>query len=132
GHLGPYDIASGRASCIETDLARPVTPKQREVLELVAAAPLGIPTPELAERGFSADVISRLVRDGLVSLRHDRVDRDPFQAGTAFAATEPEAGRRLTPEQATAFERLHALAAAQSFRVALLHGVTGSGKTELY
>ena len=38
----------------------------------------------------------------------------------------------LTAEQAAAFEQLAALADARDFRVALLHGVTGSGKTEIY
>ena len=38
----------------------------------------------------------------------------------------------LTGEQADAFARLRTLAATGEFRVALLHGVTGSGKTEVY
>src|SRR5439155_8697664 len=38
----------------------------------------------------------------------------------------------LTLEQTTACERLHKLADAGEFRVALLHGVTGRGKTEIY
>src|SRR5262245_1270108 len=40
--------------------------------------------------------------------------------------------RQLTGEQSGALERLRKLAAAGDFRVALLHGVTGSGKTEIY
>src|SRR5262249_13974563 len=40
--------------------------------------------------------------------------------------------RTLTEEQQAAVERLTALAAARTFKVALLHGVTGSGKTEIY
>ncbi len=43
-----------------------------------------------------------------------------------------EADRRLTEEQSLALGRLRALAEARVFRVALLHGVTGSGKTEIY
>jgi primosomal protein N' (replication factor Y) (superfamily II helicase) len=38
----------------------------------------------------------------------------------------------LTANQADAFERLLAIANTGRFRVALLHGVTGSGKTEIY
>ena len=38
----------------------------------------------------------------------------------------------LTPEQTAAVDRLLALARTGEFRVALLHGVTGSGKTEIY
>ncbi len=40
--------------------------------------------------------------------------------------------RQLTAEQAAALDRLSALASSGDFHVALLHGVTGSGKTELY
>ena len=40
--------------------------------------------------------------------------------------------RPLTNEQSEAVDRLRTLAAAATFKVALLHGVTGSGKTEVY
>jgi len=108
-----------------------ITTKQREALQLLWASPDGIPTPQLASRGVAADVVARLVRHGFVSIRQDRLDRDPFQtASISVAAADPD--RRLTMEQATAFERLRAMAESRRFQVALLHGVTGSGKTELY
>jgi len=108
-----------------------ITTKQREALQLLAAAPGGLATPRLAAQGVAADVVSRLVRAGFVSVRQDRLDRDPFQAaGVEPPQTEPN--RRLTAEQSAAFERLRTMAAAGTFKVALLHGVTGSGKTELY
>ncbi len=108
-----------------------LTAKQRDVLELLAGTPTGIPTPELAERGFAADTIARLARQTLVSLRQERLNRDPFTPQT-YEAASPEQDRRLTEEQSSALGRLTALAATREFRVALLHGVTGSGKTELY
>src|SRR5581483_6968177 len=46
------------------------------------------------------------------------------------AAADP--ARELTVEQESALTRLNALADAGRFRAALLHGVTGSGKTEIY
>jgi primosomal protein N' (replication factor Y) len=108
-----------------------ITTKQREALQLLWASPDGIPTSQLAGRGIAADVVARLVRHGFVSIRQDRLDRDPFQT----AAVHPPAvdpARRLTMEQAAAFERLKTMAESRRFQVALLHGVTGSGKTELY
>jgi primosomal protein N' (replication factor Y) len=108
-----------------------IAEKQRGALELLAGMPTGMPTPELAGRGFSAATIGRLAKLGLVSLRHDRVDRNPFSA-QVFETTAGDAARPLTIEQTSALERLVALADTGDFRVALLHGVTGSGKTEIY
>ena len=110
-------------------LRRRLTSKQLLALDLLAAAPLGLAMPELSAHGAAADVIARLAARGLVSLRRDRLDRDPFDSSDA-APSNPD--RRLTPEQAAALERLVRLAGERAFRVALLHGVTGSGKTEIY
>jgi primosomal protein N' (replication factor Y) len=111
-----------------------LTPKQRETLELLAGAPDGIPSPQLAARGVSADTVSRLARQGLIGLRQERVDRDPFQGGPSMigVAEAGSAERRLTIEQTDGLARLQALADTRKFQVALLHGVTGSGKTEVY
>jgi primosomal protein N' (replication factor Y) len=107
------------------------TARQREALELLAAAPDGIATPELADRGVSADLVSRLARGGWISIRQERVNRDPFD--TASIPANPfDPGRPLTREQAAAVDRLTALAESRRFKVALVHGVTGSGKTEIY
>jgi primosomal protein N' (replication factor Y) (superfamily II helicase) len=71
------------------------------------------------------------VKRGLVVLRDERDDRDPFERA-AMIDVVPGANRELTEEQQHAADGLFALADAAEFRVALLHGVTGSGKTEIY
>jgi primosomal protein N' (replication factor Y) len=71
------------------------------------------------------------VKRGLVVLRDERDDRDPFERA-AMIDVVPGADRELTEEQQHAADGLFALADAAEFRVALLHGVTGSGKTEIY
>jgi primosomal protein N' (replication factor Y) (superfamily II helicase) len=122
------------------DVAGPaaLTAKQRDALELIAGTPTGLATVALASRGIAAAAISRLARHGYISLRQDRVDRDPFVDSFGGPAPVPGTGaghpieRQLTMEQTTAFERLRALADTHEFRVALVHGVTGSGKTEIY
>jgi primosomal protein N' (replication factor Y) (superfamily II helicase) len=124
-------IAAATVAGLEALAAGTLTPKQRETLELLASAPEGLSTPELADRGGTADVVSRLVRAGFISVRRARVERDPFDRPSIgpFAA-DPE--RRLTREQADALARLQLLADSRRFHVALVHGVTGSGKTEIY
>jgi len=108
-----------------------LTPKQRAALEMLAAAGVGVPVGDLRDRGITRDVLARLAARGLVALRAEAEDRDPFERA-ALAAQAPDPARDLTPEQQAAFDQLAALIDAGGFRTALLHGVTGSGKTEIY
>ena len=112
-------------------LAGGLTARQRAALELLAGVPDGIPTAALTARGVAADLLTRLIRRGLVSVRQERVNRDPLD-GAVFAATPAEVDRQLSDEQADGLARLSAMADRREFRVAVLHGVTGSGKTEIY
>jgi primosomal protein N' (replication factor Y) len=108
-----------------------LTPRQRDVLEMLAAAPGGLPAATLRDRGATADVIRRLIARGLAASRDERTERDPFEH-RARVDVERDGDRRLTPEQEVAVHTLTGLADAGEFSVALLHGVTGSGKTEIY
>jgi primosomal protein N' (replication factor Y) len=110
---------------------RDLTPRQRQAIELLAASPSGRSLPELREHGVASNVLRRLAARGLVVVRGEPEERDPFPR-EVLAADPPDPGRRLTGEQRAALDRLSALVDARQFRVALLHGVTGSGKTELY
>ena len=49
-----------------------------------------------------------------------------------MSAITPAAPREATPEQQHALHTLIPLAVSRAFHVALVHGVTGSGKTEVY
>ena len=122
-------IISLSAAGMDTSLH--VTARQREALDMLQGAPDGLSSPELTKRGISADIVTRLLKAGLVTARQDRVDRDPF--GSASSDLGPaDTSRTLSLEQDRALERLLALASTRTFKAALLHGVTGSGKTELY
>ena len=122
--------ALGREALQTDAAARPLTSRQREALELLAGAPTGIAAAALGARGIGPDVVTRLVRHGYTAVRNDRVDRDPWRAA-APTDSDPQL-RPLTDEQRSALDRLEALASTGEFKVALLHGVTGSGKTEVY
>ncbi len=105
--------------------------RQREALTLLAGSPEGLETAYLSARGIASPALSRLVTLGLVTLTRRQVDRDPFQAEVPAAPSERPA-LVLTAEQDAALMRLRSLADRGEFQAALLHGVTGSGKTEVY
>jgi primosomal protein N' (replication factor Y) (superfamily II helicase) len=95
---------------------------------------------ELAERGalplqlllklagVSRAVVQRMLREGLLESWEERVDpaEDPFDVGYEAPAHE------LNAEQESAFGAIRARFELGEFGVLLLHGVTGSGKTEVY
>ncbi|MEO8484179.1 MAG: primosomal protein N' [Acidobacteriota bacterium] len=114
------------------------TSKQRDLVAALSGSPAGVSLPELSRRGFSSDVVRRAAKSGLVVLTEEPDERDPFAeaadgGGALWSIRAAEtSGRPLTAEQTDAFARLVAAADARAFRPVLLHGVTGSGKTELY
>jgi len=105
--------------------------RQQEALALLKGAPDGLDSSELTGRGITAATIRRLNELGLTTIERRRVERDPFEQGATLPTSLP-APLVLTVEQAAAFDRLTTLSAEGTFRTVLLHGVTGSGKTELY
>jgi primosomal protein N' (replication factor Y) len=122
-------IVTATAAALDEFLPR-MTPKQRGALEVLRGTPAGIASPQLTRQGVSAATIAKLKSLGLVAIREERVDRDPFEhAVTAIAPVQP---REATAEQKKALHTLLPLAVDRAFHVALVQGVTGSGKTELY
>jgi primosomal protein N' (replication factor Y) len=108
-----------------------LTPAQRAAVEMLTGATAGLPVSELRDRGISAAVLGGLARRGLIVLRSEADERDPFERA-ALATVPPERDRALTAEQSVALAQLTGLADTGAFAVSLLHGVTGSGKTEIY
>jgi len=108
--------------------------RHREALAVLHGVPMGLPVSQLQRRGISSDMLRRLGMRGLVSQRQERVERDPFAAVESANPTDdaPLEPRTLSAEQSVALVELERLASTRAFQVALLHGVTGSGKTEVY
>jgi primosomal protein N' (replication factor Y) len=81
-----------------------------------------------AQSGCKRYHLDKLAERGLVDLGLEEVWRDPLE-GRVFLPTEPPP---LTPDQQDAWVHLRSAISKRRFEAFLLHGVTGSGKTEIY
>ena len=104
--------------------------RQRAALDLLQGAADGIDAAQLRRAGIGPQALARLATLGLVSFSRRRIERDPSEL--AGAVPSPAAPVALTHEQSAALNRLVTLARSGAFRPVVLHGVTGSGKTEIY
>ncbi|MQF69114.1 primosomal protein N' [SAR202 cluster bacterium AD-804-J14_MRT_500m] len=112
-----------------TILADKKTPRQTELFNELIGLPSGMPLPEVNKR-FGATVVNGLASKGLLSFESVRED-----SGNRNSCYQP--GERLielTPHQSEAVRYVEqALDDRQPGpKSLLLHGVTGSGKTEVY
>ncbi|HRE46900.1 MAG TPA: primosomal protein N', partial [Aggregatilineales bacterium] len=104
-------------------------PKQAAVLNALLERGESLWLSDLAEHtGASYDSIRRLAAKGWITIREEEHLRDPL-AGRFYAETVHPP---LTPTQAACWEVIRAAMDARSGQTFLLHGVTGSGKTEIY
>ena len=104
--------------------AKRMTPARALVL---AAAGQGLGPAALAvAAGVSAGVIKGLIDDGALAI-------ELRQAAASFDAPDPDLpGAPLNDSQAAAARALQAMFGDGGFQAALIDGVTGSGKTEVY
>lgn len=84
--------------------------------------------PALVAAGFSPAVLKGLEERGLI----ERVEREVVRDPLAHIDDSPAIEMTLTPDQHEVVEALEAALDARAFYPALLHGVTGSGKTLVY
>jgi primosomal protein N' (replication factor Y) (superfamily II helicase) len=105
-------------------------PRQAELLEAILRLEAPIRASQLLRQtSLDSQTLRALVKRGLVELREEAVVRDPH-ADEQFVATS---NLVLNQEQTLALNEIAlALDSPEKARAILLHGVTGSGKTEIY
>jgi primosomal protein N' (replication factor Y) len=122
--LGPERVRMG------VRLAGPppqrMTPARRRLIELVSDGLLHGKADAAKEAGVSIGVVDGLVDEGTLAVETMPRPIAPPAPDPNFAVPE------FSRQQRVAVDAMRVLAANGTFHVALLDGVTGSGKTEVY
>jgi primosomal protein N' (replication factor Y) len=114
----------------EVEKLRRRAPRQAELLEVISRLEAPVRAADLLRQtSLDTQTLRALVKRGLAELREEAVVRDPH-ADERFVATS---NLILNAEQVLALKEItQALDSPENARPILLHGVTGSGKTEIY
>lgn len=143
-------IKAGFAVAAETTVEAKVKPKRRKAVRLLsndAVAEGSLPeqhrkvlstlrenggemffTDLLERSGVSSSPVTTLAKKGFLEVFIGEEIRDPL---TGYEESKP-LELRLTPDQSSALNSITAALSGETFKAFLLHGVTGSGKTEVY
>lgn len=137
------ELIEGRIPSSMTEvLTRRLNDKQRAILQTVRALGETRESELLEESGTSAGQLKTLVQRGMLKKIEKKVDRNPYaeavfggeSAKENAALVQKEKARApivLNDEQRAAYEALREMFDSGQARAALLHGVTGSGKTSV-
>lgn len=113
-----------------TDGGKPLTEQQQRIIDQLANRGQPIPLSELLEAaGTSVSAVRTLEKRGIVEVFAREVRRDPL--GHIEMPPEPRL-INLTPDQQQALDLIVQKIDDHGYSTFLLHGVTGSGKTEIY
>jgi primosomal protein N' (replication factor Y) len=103
--------------------------KQAEVLKLLAGSEKPLTARQVAARaGCTMSPVNELRKKGLIIETVERISIDRFDETPRV----PESPHELNVDQAAALAAIGDALQAAEHRTILIHGVTGSGKTEVY
>jgi primosomal protein N' (replication factor Y) (superfamily II helicase) len=105
------------------------SPRQAEALRYLSSHEGPIDAKDLREKtGVTAHIIRELAKKDLVSFSSRQIFRNPSSNRSGIISPPLE----LNDDQARSMEKIASLMKSGKTSVMLLHGVTGSGKTEIY
>ncbi len=108
---------------------KPLNEQQQRVIKLLFDSGAPIAFAQLAEMaGVSASVLRTLEKRDFVEVFTREVRRDPLKDYRPL----DDGDLNLTPKQQSALDQISAKLDDGDYAAFLLHGVTGSGKTEIY
>src|SRR3981189_2055986 len=123
-NLGPERMRVGVR--LTGEPPRRMTPARRRLIDILSDGLLHAKSEAAKEAGVSAGGVEGLVDEGTLTTQ-------PMPRALAPPAPDPSfSAPDFSRQQRTAVDAMRALAANGSFPLALLDGVTGSGKTEVY
>lgn len=123
-HLGPERTRPGVR--LSGEPPRRITPARRRLLAVLSDGLLRAKSDAAREAGVSAGVVDGLVDEGTLTTEPMPSPPSPPPPDPDFAVPD------FSRSQRAAVDAMRALASNGTFHAALLDGVTGSGKTEVY
>jgi primosomal protein N' (replication factor Y) len=101
--------------------------QQRVISTLESSGPMLLQSL-LQTASVSASTISSLEKKNIVEVYTEAIRRDPLADASGVKSVE----HTLTPAQSSVLRQIEQQVNSESYSAFLLHGVTGSGKTEIY
>ena len=115
------------------DASASLNEKQRRVVAHLGSSSTAMGLSDLlAAADVSSSVVRTLEKRGVVEVFPREVRRDPLAGIEAGINTDDGESISLTVEQQNALDQITAKIDQRSYATFLLHGITGSGKTEIY